>query len=728
MRHPHGSWLWLRIAFLTVVVPPSLLHAQTNATLRGKLTDLSDAAVGNARIEAQALDSAAPVVRAQSDAEGAFLLTLAPGRYKVTVAHASFAPVEQEFTLVGGEVRTWNVQLKLETLSSRVIVTDTATPESAQTTPDLVDVITRDQIEQQQQIWLTDILATQQGVAYGRLGPFGGITSFFLDGGNSDYTKFLVDGTPINQPGGAIDLSNLTLESVDKIEIVHGASSALHGLDAMDGVVQIFTHRGTSKVPEIIVQGDGGTFDTGHGSGQLSGLLGPVDYSLGVGYFSTAGQGPGDYFRDTTLTGNFGWRFSDTDSVRLSVRNNASGAGQPGQTLLPDQTVLGQYSNILDFSANFVWNASINDHWQNQLDGFEWHFQDVSFSPLFPPAFVSKYNTAGFNEQSTYGFHQGEITVGYEYEVEIGPTATRHNQAGYLEARRQFGRLTAIVGARVEANSFFGTRTVPRLGASYALREGHGFWGPTRLRAAYGQGIKEPAILPADCSPELEPEQSRTLNGGIDQYFSSDRVRISITPFYNQFRNIVSFASPVAVPNCPAFDGSFFNTEKARAFGANSAFEARVTHWLQITGNYSYDDSKVLVAGPQFDPSFQVGNRLFRRPLNSANLIANVHFWRTNWNLSGHYVGRRADSDFISTYVNGVCQYDPPTSPCITSNPGYVRWDFANSIDWSHGFSTIAHIGNLFDKHYQDAIGYPALGYNYRVGVKYTWGGEASSR
>jgi outer membrane cobalamin receptor len=244
------------------------------------------------------------------------------------------------------------------------------------------------------------------------------------------------------------------------------------------------------------------------------------------------------------------------------------------------------------------------------------------------------------------------------------------------------------------------------------------------LRASYGQGIKEPEILPPDCSPQLAPEESSTVDAGIDQYFASDRVRLSATYFHNDFRNIVSFAYPVPVPNCPAFDGSFFNTEKARAFGANSAFEAKVTRWLRITGNYTYDDSKVLVAGPQFDPSFEVGNRLFRRPLHSANLIANAHFLRMNWNLSGHYVGRRSDSDFISTYVNGVCQFSLPLSPCITSNPSYVRWDFANSIDLGHGVSTVAHIENLFDKHYQDEIGYPALGYNYRVGVKYTWGRE----
>jgi len=41
-----------------------------------------------------------------------------------------------------------------------------------------------------------------------------------------------------------------------------------------------------------------------------------------------------------------------------------------------------------------------------------------------------------------------------------------------------------------------------------------------------------------------------------------------------------------------------------------------------------------------------------------------------------------------------------------------------------HGVSFNAHFANLLDRHYQDAIGYPALGYNYRVGIKYVWGGE----
>lgn len=724
MRLHRFAYLFFAGVIGTLFVQPVISHTQETATIHGTVTDPSGAAIAGAEITAQLIASRGMVRRAKSAADGTFTLALAPGKYRVSVRHAAFAPVDQESTLAAGEMRTWNVRLQLEEMSSSVVVSDTAEPTTAATAPDLVDVITKEQIDQRQAIWMTDMLASEQGVSFDRGGPFGGVTGLFLDGGNSNYTKVLVDGTPVNQPGGAIDFSNFTVLNVDKIEIVHGASSALYGSDAMDGVVQIFTHRGTTTVPQFTLEGDGGTFGTGNGSAQLSGLLGSrFDYSAGSQYFSTEGQGPGDYFRDATASGNFGWKFSDTDSLRLSLRNSSSDAGQPGQTLLPGQAVLGQHSDLHDFSANLNWNFTTGDHWQYQVSGFESRFQDNDFSPFFG-SFISKYNRASFEGQSTYLFNGGEITAGYENEVEVGPTETRHNQAGYFEVRRQFGqRLTAVIGGRAEANGFFGTRFVPRVGASYALRDGEGFWGATRLRASYGQGIKEPEILPRDCSPQLAPEESRTVDAGIDQLFASDRIHFSASYFHNDFHNIVSFASLVSNPNCPAFGGSFFNTESARADGANTSFELKVTQWLRIVGNYTYDDSKVLVAGPEFDPSFEPGNRLFRRPLHSANLMANAHFLRMNWNLSGHYVGRRSDSDFISTFVNGVCQ-PGPGSPCITSNPSYVRWDFANSIYLGHGLSTVAHIENLFDKHYQDEIGYPALGYNYRLGLTYTWGGE----
>ncbi len=121
--------------------------------------------------------------------------------------------------------------------------------------------------------------------------------------------------------------------------------------------------------------------------------------------------------------------------------------------------------------------------------------------------------------------------------------------------RYQFSRrFTATAGARVEANGIFGTRVVPRVGASYALRYGSGFWGATRLRASYGLGIKEPNFCQSfsndPCFREIpiSAGAQRTFDAGIDQLLASDRVRLSVTYFHNDFYDIVSFREATLLP------------------------------------------------------------------------------------------------------------------------------------------------------------------------------------
>jgi outer membrane cobalamin receptor len=201
------------------------------------------------------------------------------------------------------------------------------------------------------------------------------------------------------------------------------------------------------------------------------------------------------------------------------------------------------------------------------------------------------------------------------------------------------------------------------------------------------------------------------VDAGIEQMLASDRLKLTVTYFHNDFHDIVSFGEEAATPACPFGTGTFFNTDKARAFGAISAFEAKVTNWLRVTGNYTYDDSKVLLAPNATDPTLIAGNRLFHRPLHTANLAMNARWRQMNWMLAGTYVGRATDSDF---------QF-PPLG--ITSNPSWVRWDIAATVPVHYGFSVTTRVENLFDRHYQDAVGYPALGRNFRLGMKYAWGG-----
>jgi outer membrane cobalamin receptor len=56
----------------------------------------------------------------------------------------------------------------------------------------------------------------------------------------------------------------------------------------------------------------------------------------------------------------------------------------------------------------------------------------------------------------------------------------------------------------------------------------------------------------------------------------------------------------------------------------------------------------------------------------------------------------------------------------FNNNPGYARVDTSASLSIFRGLSIYGRVANLADKKYQDALGFPALGREFRVGMKYT--------
>jgi vitamin B12 transporter len=722
----------LRSAFLSFAVfaVSISLQSQTNssdASLAGKLTDLSGYGVGGVRITAQFENgSGAPVASATSSTEGAYLLRLPAGRYRIHFQRASFASRDFVVDLASSENRTLDVRLDLERVSENVVVTANAQPLELDHTPAPVDLLGRQEIEQRQAVSIPDLLQFSPGVAIGRTGPEGGSASVFLNGGNSSFTKVLIDGTPINPPGSAVDFSSLTTENVDKVEIVRGPESAIYGTDAVSGVIQLFTHHGETRVPAFSLYSEGGSYSSARGGGDLSGLLGKFDYSAAASYFRTDGQGPNDAFLNRTLSGNFGYSFSETNQLRLSLRSNTSDAGIPGPTLFATPDLFQGYGQHI-FSANARWDLATGSHWRHELSGTESYTRQHSFATP-PDSFtydtLLKFNRSGLAAQSTYLLRSFSATAGYQYELENGSISfvtpghlRRNNQGGYLDFRYSpLSRLSLGFGIRAEANASFGTRVVPRAGGSYVLHYGKGFWGDTRYHAFYGQGIKEPRFdqtfgtdpcFPGN--PNLKPEASKGWTNGFDQKFASDRLKLSADYFYNRFYDIVSFA-PNPQPN-PNFCGTYFNTDLAFARGVNLVFELRVRQWLFVHGNYTYDNTRVLKSeNPFADPALVPGSPLIRRPLHSGSLGLNVHYARVNWNFFGYFTGVRTDSNFVS--------------PTQTSNPGYARFDMAASYNLIRGLLLTARVTNLFDKSYQDALGYPALGRDFRFGLKYQFIGR----
>jgi len=723
----------LRSAFLSLAILAAgiSLQAQSNAPaahLSGTLTDSTGAGIGDVKIQARNEGSPnSQTWSTKSAPDGQYSLDLPAGRYHIQFARAPFVPREITLNLTAEGSRTLSLRLDLEPLSSSVVVTANTQPTDLAHTPAPVDIVGSQEIDQRQAVSLPDLLATQTGISLARTGTIGGLTTIFIDGGNSSFTKVLIDGAPVNIPGGDFDFSNLTLDNVDKVEIVHGAESALYGTDAMSGVVQIVSHRGTTRIPGVNLFAEGGSFSSARGGAQLSGLLAKFDYSAAGSYFHTDGQGVNDAFLNRGFAGNFGYSFSGTNQVHLTVRSNTSFAGAPGQTLLGSAfTSSSAFYDLQQLSSNLTWNFQTGKHWSHHFSGMESRYYSISGFPPFGN-FPNQSNRAGGLAQSTYSFLKGAVTGGYQYEVENGNAHSyRNNQGGFLDGRwSPFARLTLSSGGRAEANTSFGTRVVPRAGAVLALRYSKGFLGDTRLRAAYGQGIEEPTALESfdtdPCSPgnpRLRPQHSRTVNAGLDQYFDFDRFRVSAAYFTDKFRDLI-IPAPGTQSGCPFGSIAFLNTDRARARGVNLETATRLTRWLSLNANYSHDDTRVLQTSSTFPGS---GDHLLRRPVNSGNIWLNTAYGRFNFNVNAYITGARTDSDFDSTFVAGKCIVG--SGPCLTSNPGYARFDVATAYNFRRGISFYGRVTNLLDKQYQETIGFPALGRDYRLGINYRFSGR----
>jgi vitamin B12 transporter len=722
--------------FSLMICGSVLAQTASTGTLSGILTDASKRAVGGAHVvvtRRDAKQNSTPIAETDSRDDGSFKVGVPAGEYRVTITRDAFAKIEREITVTTGQQMELNLQLEIAPLSASVVVTAQSNPVEATSSPVRVDVVTHQQIEAQEITSLPDLLSTLPGIALARTGAEGGQATLFLDGANSNHTQILIDGAPINDSGGFIDLSNLMLDNVEKIELVHGAESALYGSDAMSGVIQIFTKRGDTRTPELDLTGDGGSFGTGHGSAELSGLIGKFDYAMGATYFATAGQGPNDFFYNRALNGNFGWKLSDSQTLRVSLRNNTSDAGIPGQTLLltPD---FFQTNDQHDFSVNASWDAKkgTNWLWHASVSDTDLRANDNENNPNPDLAFdaISQFNRVQGTAQATYLFSGVALTGGYEYEVENGfPSAItpdhahRNNQAGYIDARWQaMKRLTVTAGVRADANTSFGTHVVPRVGAAYLLRAGNGAIGDTRLHAFYGQGIDEPRLDQSfgtdPCfpgNPNLLPEESRTSSGGIDQGFASNRLHLSADYFYTELHDVISFgstfpATPALVETCQFGIGTYFNTDLAIARGVNLSGDVRLARGLTFSGHYSYDNTLVLKAPNASDPNEMPGHHLLRRPVNSGTAILNYSRGRFGGNILGYFSGQRTDSDFLGFNIN--------------HDAGYMRLDVASSYQIQRHATLFVRVGNLLNKQYTDAVGFPELGREIRVGLKLKIGGE----
>jgi vitamin B12 transporter len=713
------------------------------ADLKLRVVDPNSAAVTGAQISILAKDQTVPVAVLTSSAEGsASVPGLGAGFYRVQVLAPGFSARIVDVSLPQSAVLT--VQLEVAKVSETVVVTATRTPLPLQDSAASVSTLESGQLEVMQPVAAADAVRFLPGAVVNTVGQRGGQASLFVRGGDSRYNKVIIDGVPVNDAGGTFDFGVVPLAGAERLEFLRGAQSTLYGSDAMTSVVQVFTRSGTAETPELRFGADGGNLSTAHGYLSLAGARDRFDYNAFGDQFNTQGSGPNDDYSNSLLGANVGVRLTPRVLLRIRARHSNSRTGVQGEWYFDGLPPLPPETNERARQNNLLASADLTiagpSRWQHRFTGFEYNHRTLNQNDVVDPNRLSPFgeidfvyrdtlhgNRAGFEYQGDYTERSwAHSTFGYQFEDENAlvtslfggpPSTTQHglrlNHAFYGQQEFLFGRLSLIAGARFVHNETFGNKGVPRVALAFQALKGGQILSGTRLRFSYATGIKEPRfeeVLPSlpsvIGSPNLKAEENRAFEAGFEQTFLAGKYALSAIYFNNQFRNQIDFQTLTFSP----FTGQYVNINKSMAHGAEVELKGRITQRISLNGGYTHDSTQVLEAPFAFDSFHAPGAPLLRRPKHSGSLLLNYLGSRWGANLAGSFVGRRADSDFLGFGIDHA--------------PGYARVDLGGWYALHPRVTASLNIENALDKQYQEVVGYPALGINFRAGLRFRIGGD----
>ncbi len=641
------------------------------------------------------------------------------------------------------------ITLPVQGVEESVLVSPTNTEAPSIQTGTTTTVITAEDLEHRQSLLVADVLRVVPGLTVVRTGGLGSLTSVFVRGGESNYTKVLLDGIPLNDPGGFFNFGTLTTDHLERIEIVRGPQSALYGSDAMAGVIQLFTPSADQLTEPVRVEGsfEGGSFSTWRGRAGLAGRAGTWTYRVEGARLETDNQEPHNEFEQTSGLLNVGGQAGERTRLRFIVRGASGQVGTPGQTAFgrPDLDAVGDRR---DWVAGGSARMLMNRRWEQRFSYAFANSRQISTNlvadPPYTPSFEGSvspfeffdflYDSADDLDRHHVGYQSdyrlGSIATGagehiltgaFEWEHEAGTLDDRLTPGDPVEASRDnFGwtiqhqmlwpRVFVTWSARVENNDSFGTAFVPRAVVAYLLREGEGTFGTTKLKASAGLGIKEPSLVQSfspspsfEGNPDLDPERSRGLEAGVEQRALDGGLKVELNVFDNHYRDIIATETLSFVP----FRARFFNIGESRARGLEVIVEARSSTGVRAAGSYTLLDSEITESTSEFSPVLREGQPLFRRPRHSGSITASWDLKRLTLATAGIFVGERTDSDFSAL--------EPP----LVENDGYAKWDASASFRITPDIVWFGVVENLFDKDYMEPLGYPALGRSARTGVSF---------
>ena len=592
-----------------------------------------------------------------------------------------------------------------------VVVVASRSPKRLSEIGKVVRVITAETISRSQGRTLPELLNNVAGLTIGGNGGNpADVKAVYLRGASAANTLILIDGIPVNDASeisGEYNISAIPIENIERIEILKGGNSTLYGSDAVAGVINVITRKGSSKLAANLLA-TGGSYGTYK---QVLGLSGQIENTslsfnasnLDSENFSSAipaNAEPGfdkDGFHQKSMVFNIGQQVSKKFLLRgnFQANNNAADLDNGAFADAKDYT----YSKS-SFLAGIGGKLDIN--------------KAVLNFNLSQNNLRNKYNNRGSLTNNTGNITHLETNLNYAINnfIDIASGISYRNLS--TEQKNPFSpRLVADnniksmfssvfikskigfqaeIGGRYNDHSTYGSNFTYTINPSYLIADRYKVYA--NLSSAY----RVPSLYQLFSqygNLALSPETSRTYEAGFDLNFTS-QINLSVSYFKRDIENVIDFGQV-----SPGKFG-YLNQNMQSDKGYEVELSYKPTGLLNLNAYYAYVNGEVTTpVGTSFN--------LFRRPKNSFGLNAGLDVSKSlSFNLIYKFTGDRRDRYF-----------DGKTFKTIEAELGsFNLLDVYTQYKISTRLSLFTDIKNVLDQDYVEFAGYQTKGINFNAGFK----------
>ena len=590
-----------------------------------------------------------------------------------------------------------------------VTVTANKFEQKQSNTGKLVSIITREQIERSGGKDFAQLLTEQTGIVVnGAVSNPGKDKSLFLRGATDKYTLILLDGVPLNEPagvGGSFDLRLLSLDNIERIEILKGSQSTLYGSNAVAGVVNIISKKSTSAKPQVSGLATYGSFNTFKGNANISQRSKRFEYNLNYVYFNTDGISEA---KDTTGKAGFDKDGYTQHAIQALVGVNIS-----------DKIKVSPYYRFSQFKGDYDADAftdAPNKYTASLVNtGLTGHC-DYEGGTLY---FNYGYDFTKRNYDGLYGvfatsghFHHGEIYTKHNLMDNLTLLAGANFQSyGLADVDTTNSILSPYAslyfhsqqGWNIELGGRFNHHNEYGNNFTYSFNPSLLVGNNTKLFINITSGFRAPSINelfgPFGGNPKLKPEKSAAQEIGVQTSSADKKFTATVTGFNRTINDVIIYG--------PAF--TYENRDKQHDFGAEVELGYSPTDKINLKASYTYIDGEITQNLSGKDTTFY---NLVRRPKHTFNLFAGYQLTKQLYiNASLQSIGKRIDN-----------YYDPITFiPSQIELKAYMLLNMYAEYQLINGrLNIFVDAKNITDKKdFYEVYGYSVPGINVTGGVRF---------